>query len=100
MIRSELVTKISEEHNLTTEEATLAVDTFFETIQVALEERRRVELRGFGAFVPRQREARVGRNPRNGEAVDVPAKHVPIFRTGRPMHERLNPASDQDDVSA
>lgn len=100
MIRSELITKISEEHNLTDEEAAHAVDVFFETIQIALEERRRVELRGFGAFGTKLRNARQGRNPRNGETVSVPAKYVPFFKTGRPMHDRLNPAADKDDASA
>ena len=50
----------------------------------------RVELRGFGAFSTRQRDARVGRNPRTGEAVDVDAKRVPYFKPGKEMRERLN----------
>jgi integration host factor subunit beta len=49
-----------------------------------------VELRGFGAFSTRQRDARVGRNPRTGEAVDVDAKRVPYFKPGKEMRERLN----------
>ena len=50
----------------------------------------RVELRGFGAFSTRQREARTGRNPRTGEAVEVPAKSVPFFKAGKAIRERLN----------
>ena len=50
----------------------------------------RIELRGFGAFSTRQRDARVGRNPRTGEAVDVSAKRVPYFKPGKEMRERLN----------
>ena len=50
----------------------------------------RVELRGFGAFSTRQRDARIGRNPRTGEAVDVDAKRVPYFKPGKEMRERLN----------
>ena len=50
----------------------------------------RVELRGFGAFSTRQRDARVGRNPRTGESVSVNAKRVPYFKPGKEMRERLN----------
>ena len=50
----------------------------------------RVELRGFGAFSTRQRDARTGRNPRTGEALDVDAKRVPYFKPGKEMRERLN----------
>lgn len=51
---------------------------------------RDVELRGFGAFSVRKRDARHGRNPRTGEAVEVDQKYVPFFKTGKPLHDRLN----------
>jgi len=63
---------------------------FFEEITSRLAEGGRVELRGFGTFSTRQREARTGRNPRTGEAVSVPAKKVPYFKPGKEMRERLN----------
>ena len=50
----------------------------------------RVELRGFGSFSVKQREARRGRNPRTGETVDVEEKHVPFFKTGKLLRDRLN----------
>ena len=56
--------------------------------------RGRVELRGFGAFSVRSRPARVGRNPRTGETVDVPAKAVPFFKSGKELRERLNASGD------
>ena len=62
----------------------------FEQIISALENGGRVELRGFGAFSVRSRPARTGRNPRTGEAVNVPAKHVPFFKSGKELRERLN----------
>ncbi len=62
----------------------------FERIIQALEEGGRVELRGFGAFSVRSRPARSGRNPRTGEAVEVPAKHVPFFKSGKELRARLN----------
>ena len=66
------------------------VDTMFEQIVSALARGDRVELRGFGAFSTRGRDARVGRNPRTGAAVDVSAKRVPYFKPGKEMRERLN----------
>jgi len=66
------------------------VNCFFDTISDALARGDRVELRGFGAFSVRHREARRGRNPRTGESVDVESKNVPFFKMGKGMRERLN----------
>lgn len=66
------------------------VTTVFEEISAALARRDRVELRGFGAFSVRAREARLGRNPRTGREVEVPEKLVPYFKTGKELRERLN----------
>lgn len=65
----------------------------FETITQTLEAGARVELRGFGAFSVRKRDPRVGRNPRTGETVHVPGKHVPFFRTGKELRQRIDDAS-------
>lgn len=91
MIRSELVQKLCDDHpDLTVKEVERIVSTFFDAISNQLESGGRVELRGFGAFSTREREARKGRNPRTGEAVDVDAKRVPYFKPGKEMRERLN----------
>jgi integration host factor subunit beta len=91
VIRSELVQKLCEDHpDLTLKEVERVVSSFFDAIIDQLQKRGRVELRGFGAFSTRQREARRGRNPRTGEAVDVGAKRVPYFKPGKEMRERLN----------
>ncbi len=91
MIRSELVQALAKENpNLRAEEVEQVVDIFFDEISARLAEGGRVELRGFGAFSVRQRDARKGRNPRTGESVDVPAKKVPYFKPGKEMRERLN----------
>ena len=66
------------------------VNTFFEEIIDALAQGERVELRGFGAFSVKRRDARVGRNPRTGETVDVEEKCVPFFKTGKLLRDRLN----------
>ncbi|MEN3971795.1 integration host factor subunit beta [Sphingomicrobium sp. XHP0235] len=91
MIRSELVTKICEDFpDLTQREVESVVSSLFDSITDHLADGGRVELRGFGAFSTRQREARTGRNPRTGEPVDVAAKRVPYFKPGKEMRERLN----------
>jgi integration host factor subunit beta len=66
------------------------VSTLFEEITAALARGDRVELRGFGAFSVKQRDARMGRNPRTGEAVPVPEKAVPFFKAGKELRERMN----------
>lgn len=99
MIRSELIQKLVEDSaerypeggdRLSQREAEKIVNTVFEEITGAMERGNRVELRGFGAFSVKKRDARVGRNPRTGESVDVEEKHVPFFKTGKLLRERLN----------
>ena len=82
MIRSELIQKIADENpNLFQRDVERIVNTIFEEITDALANGDRVELRGFGAFSVKTRDARVGRNPRTGEAVSVDKKKVPFFKT-------------------
>jgi len=69
------------------------VAVVLESIMQTLEAGARVELRGFGAFSVRKRDPRVGRNPRTGETVHVPAKHVPFFRTGKELRQRIDNAA-------
>ena len=91
MIKSELIQKISEENpHLFQRDVERIVATVFEEIIEAMAAGNRVELRGFGAFSVKKREARVGRNPRTGESVDVEEKHVPFFKTGKLLRDRLN----------
>ena len=91
MIRSELLQALAADNaDLRPEEIEQVVSIFFDEIAKRLAEGGRVELRGFGAFSTRDRDARTGRNPRTGEAVDVPAKRVPYFKPGKEMRERLN----------
>lgn len=91
MIRSELLQVLHKDNpDLKAEEVEQVVDIFFDEITQRLAEGGRIELRGFGAFSTREREARVGRNPRTGETVDVPAKRVPYFKAGKEIRQRLN----------
>ena len=91
MIRSELVQKLCQDFpDLTQREVESVVTAVFDSITDQLAHGGRVELRGFGAFSTRKRDARVGRNPRTGESVQVDAKRVPYFKPGKEMRERLN----------
>ncbi len=91
MIRSELIQKVADENpHLYQRDVERIVNTIFEEIIGAMASGDRVELRGFGAFSVKKRDARVGRNPRTGDAVDVEEKHVPFFKTGKLLRDRLN----------
>lgn len=91
MIRSELLAELHKDNpELRADEIEQVVDVFFDEIAQRLAEGGRVELRGFGAFSTRERDARSGRNPRTGETVDVPSKRVPCFKAGKEIRERLN----------
>ncbi len=91
MIKSELIQRLTEENpHLYHRDVERIVSTVFEEITTALSDGDRVELRGFGAFSVKKRDARMGRNPRTGEAVPVPEKHVPFFKTGKELRLRLN----------
>ncbi|MGR3492972.1 MAG: integration host factor subunit beta [Shimia sp.] len=91
MIRSELIQKIADENpHLYQRDVERIVACVFDEIIDAMARGDRVELRGFGAFSVKHREARTGRNPRTGEAVEVDDKHVPFFKTGKLLRDRLN----------
>jgi len=91
MIRSELVQKIAEENpHLYQRDVERIVATIFDEVIEAMAGGDRVELRGFGAFSVKKRDSRTGRNPRTGESVEVEEKHVPFFKTGKLLRDRLN----------
>ena len=91
MIKSELVQKIADKNaHLYHRDIERIVNSILDEVIAALKEGDRVELRGFGAFSVKSRNARMGRNPRTGSAVEVIAKRVPFFKTGKELRERLN----------
>jgi integration host factor subunit beta len=91
MTKSELITRLAERNpHLYQRDVERIVSTIFEEITAALAEGKRVELRGFGAFSVKHRDARVGRNPRTGEAVHVSEKAIPFFKTGKQLRDRIN----------
>ncbi len=95
MIKSELVQKLAERNpHLYQRDVENIVNAILDEITRALVSGDRVELRGFGAFSVKNRPARVGRNPRTGDKVDVGEKSVPFFKTGKELRERLNGGTD------
>ncbi|MEM1103345.1 MAG: integration host factor subunit beta [Pseudomonadota bacterium] len=97
MIKSELIARLAEENpHLYQRDVERIVSTIFDEISGALARGDRVELRGFGAFSVKHRPARVGRNPRTGDAVQVEEKFVPFFKSGKEMRERLNRRANED----
>jgi len=91
MTKSELIAGIAAANpHLYHRDVERIVTTIFDEITTALSRGDRVELRGFGAFSVKERDSRMGRNPRTGEAVTVSAKYVPFFKTGKELRERLN----------
>jgi integration host factor subunit beta len=96
MTKSELIAQLAQENpHLRQPDIEAIVATIFEEIIAALSRGDRVELRGFGAFSAKQRDARTGRNPRTGAAVAVDGKAVPYFKPGKELRERVNGGAPQ-----
>lgn len=97
MIKSELVQKLADENpNLFHRDVERIVSIVFSEISDALTRGERVELRGFGAFSVKHRPARVGRNPRSGEAVEIEEKFSPFFKAGKELRDRLNKTGEEN----
>jgi integration host factor subunit beta len=95
MIKSELIAKLATENpHLTQKDVERVISVILDQMIDALVGGGRVELRGFGAFSVRARPARAGRNPRTGATVQVRAKAVPFFKSGKELRERLNASGD------
>jgi integration host factor beta subunit len=91
MTKSELVTLVAQRlPYMTLKDAEIIVDTIFDSMADALAQGEGIEIRGFGSLKVKDREERVGRNPKTGESVHIPAKKLPFFRIGRELHERIN----------
>ena len=90
MTKAELVEKVSGQINLSKKQTEVVVNTVFQSITDSLSNGKKVELRGFGSFRIRERNARIGRNPKSGVQVDVPAKRVPFFKAGKELRELVD----------
>ncbi len=91
MTKSELIDRISQfQDQLPPKDVELAVKMILEEMTQALVNNQRIEIRGFGSFCLHYRNPRVGRNPKTGETVELPGKHVPYFKPGKELRERVN----------
>ena len=91
MTKSELIARLAERFpQLVAKDADFAVRIILDEIVAALERGDRIETRGFGSFEIRRKPPRIGRNPRTGEKVQVPAKYVPHFKAGKELRERVD----------
>lgn len=100
MTKSDLIQRLAERNpHLYLRDVEKIVNTIFDEIMDALARGDRVELRGFGAFSVKHREARMGRNPRTGESVHVEAKRLPFFKTGKALREKLNSQGQEQSQS-
>lgn len=97
MTKAELVEEVAKAADLTKKDSEVIVDEVFRNIIQALNAGDKIELRGFGSFRVRKRDARRGRNPKTGEPVDIPAKTVPYFKPGKELKELINGKSLGDD---
>jgi integration host factor subunit beta len=91
MTKAELVEEVAKESDLTKKDAEVIVQTVLDSITDALQRGEGVELRGFGSFRIRSRSPRLGRNPKTGSDVSVPAKNIPHFKSGKELRDILNP---------
>ncbi len=90
MTKADLIDEVAKVSNLTKKEGETIVNTVFDNITEALVKGDKVELRGFGSFRIRNRNARKGRNPKTGTSVSVPEKRVPFFKVGKRLREHVN----------
>jgi len=90
LTKAELVEEVAKATQVTKKQAEEIVNTVFQTIVESLRSGKKIELRGFGSFRIRSRGARIGRNPKTGERVEVPPKRIPYFKPGKELKEQLN----------
>ena len=90
MTKADLIDGVSQAVGMTRKDSIIIVDTIFESIAKALHASERIEIRGVGSFRTRQRQPRIGRNPKTGARVEVPSKTVAYFKPGKELKEMLN----------
>jgi len=92
MTKADLVEKVTSLGDLTRRDGEVIVETIFDAVIGALKSGDKIEIRGFGSFRIRQRNSRVGRNPKTGDRVEVPAKKVPYFKPSKDLRDLINPS--------
>ena len=100
MTKADLIDEVSRAVEMSRKDSELMVETIFESIVNALRASDKIEIRGFGSFRTRQRQARVGRNPKTGERVEVPPKKVPYFKPSKELKDLINHSKAEPKVAA
>ena len=95
MVKSELIERLSNRAGITLSKAEELIDLFFDSMSDTLCKGGRVEIRGFGAFSVKEYKSYTGRNPKTGEEVRVPAKRLPVWRTGTELRQRVDSEMDK-----
>ena len=90
MTKADLIEEISHAAELSRKDSELIVETVFESIVRSLKSSDKIEIRGFGSFRTRERKSRIGRNPKTGERVEVPAKKIPYFKPSKELKDVVN----------
>lgn len=93
MTKADLIEEVSRVVEMTRKESEIIVETIFDSIVKSLRNGDKIEIRGFGSFRTRQRQARIGRNPKSGERVEVPAKRIPFFKPSKELRDIVNGAA-------
>jgi len=100
MTKADLIDEVSRAVEMSRKDSELMVETVFESIVSALRASDKIEIRGFGSFRNRQRKARIGRNPKTGERVEVPPKKVPYFKPSKDLKDLINASKAEPKVAA
>jgi integration host factor subunit beta len=90
MTKADLIEEVSRVVEMTRKESEIIVETIFDSIVKSLKRGDKIEIRGFGSFRTRQRQARIGRNPKSGDRVEVPAKRIPFFKRSKELRDLVN----------
>ena len=100
MTKAELIEDVSRAVEMSRKDSEVIVETIFESIVKSLRTGDNIEIRGFGSFRTRQRKARVGRNPKTGARVDVPAKKIPYFKPSKELKDLVNGTPEAEAAAA
>ncbi len=99
MTKADLIAEVSRAVGMTRQDSKIIVETIFESIVKTLHASEKIEIRGFGSFRTRQRKPRIGRNPRTGARVEVPAKTVPYFKPSKELKGMINPTKPEPSLT-
>jgi len=99
MTKAELIEEVSKVVEMTRKDSETIVETIFDSIVNSLHKGEKIEIRGFGSFRTRQRQPRVGRNPKTGSRVEVPSKRIPYFKPSKELRDLVNHGSDSSGES-